>query len=75
MHTLKQDDKTMIKAEKLKYVEAWESASKEMLEDIGLGKNCGVDSEKDNKFVTEIFLVYCSCKELCTLTPDCCVSG
>ena len=56
MQNLKKDEKMMVKAKKIKYIQAWESANQEMLDEVGLNKNCGVDSENGDKFVIRIFL-------------------
>lgn len=55
MTALKKSNKTMGKIEKLSYLAAWENANKDMLEDVGLGKNCSMQVQETN-FVTGVFL-------------------
>ncbi len=51
MNSVKKEGKTMVRAEKLQYLQKWELANMEILEDVGLGKNCG-----DNKGAAPTFL-------------------
>ncbi len=44
MNSVKKDGKMMVKAEKLQYLQKWELANMEMLEDVGLGKDCSADN-------------------------------
>jgi hypothetical protein len=56
MNSIKKDGKTMARAEKLQYLQKWEWANLEMLEDVGLGKNCGDDKGAAPTFLCGIFL-------------------
>jgi hypothetical protein len=51
MNSLKKDNKMMLKAEKLQYLDKWEEANMEMLEDVGLGTNCGAIGVGPNRFL------------------------
>jgi hypothetical protein len=56
MNSLKKDNKMMLKAEKLQYLDKWEEANMEMLEDVGLGTNCGAEWVGPDRFLCEVFL-------------------
>ena len=56
MNSVKKDGKMMVKAEKLQYLQKWELANMEMLEDVGLGKDCGDDNTAAPTFLCGIFL-------------------
>ncbi len=56
MNSAKKDGKMMVKAEKLQYLQKWELANMEMLEDVGLGKDCGDDNTAASTFLCGIFL-------------------
>jgi hypothetical protein len=56
MNSVKKDGKTMARAEKLQYLQKWELANMEMLEDVGLGKNCCDDEGAAPTFLCGIFL-------------------
>jgi hypothetical protein len=56
MNSAKKDGKMMVKAEKLQYLQKWELANMEMLEDVGLGKDCGDDDAAAPTFLCGIFL-------------------
>jgi hypothetical protein len=56
MNSVKKDGKMMVKAEKLQYLQKWEFANMEMLEDVGLGKDCGADNTAAPTFLCGIFL-------------------
>jgi len=56
MNSVKKDGKMMVKAEKLQYLEKWELANMEMLDDVGLGKDCGADDTTAPTFLCGIFL-------------------
>ena len=44
MKSMKKEEKLMLKDQKLKYLEAWEFVNKDMLEDVGLSKDCASNS-------------------------------
>ena len=47
----------MVKAKKLHYLEKWEDANIKMLEDVGLGRNCGDANDiVAHRFLCKIFL-------------------
>ena len=56
MNNVKKENKMMVKAEKLQYSDKWEVANMEMLEDVGLGRNCGADGTVAPRFLCGIFL-------------------
>jgi hypothetical protein len=56
MNSVKKDGKMMVRAEKLQYLQKWELANMEMLEDVGLGKNCGDNKGAAPTFLCGIFL-------------------
>jgi hypothetical protein len=56
MNSLKKDNKMMLKAEKLQYLDKWEEANMEMLEDVGLGTNCGAEGVGPERFLCGVFL-------------------
>jgi hypothetical protein len=56
MNSLKKDNKMMMKAEKLQYLDKWEEANMEMLEDVGLGTNCGAERVGPDRFLCGVFL-------------------
>jgi hypothetical protein len=55
MNNLKKDNKMMLKADKLHYLDEWEEANMEMLEDVGLGTNCGAEGVGPDRFLCGIF--------------------
>jgi hypothetical protein len=56
MNSIKKDGRMMVRAEKLQYLQNWELANMEMLEDVGLGKNYGDDEGAVPTFLCGIFL-------------------
>ncbi len=56
MNSLKKDNKMMLKAEKLQYLDKWEEANMEMLEDVGLRRNCGAEGVGSERFLCGVFL-------------------
>ncbi len=54
MKSMKKEEKLILKDQKLKYLEAWEFVNKDMLEDVGLSKDCASSSEV--RFVSGVFL-------------------
>ncbi len=56
MNSLKKDNKMMLKAEKLQYLDKWEEANIEMLEDVGLGTNSGAEGVGPDRFLCGVFL-------------------
>ena len=56
MNCIKKNGKMMVKAEKLQYLEIWELANMEMLENVGLGKDCGANVTTVPTFLCGIFL-------------------
>ncbi len=56
MNSLKKDNKMMLKAEKLQYLDKWEEANMEMLEVVRLGRNCGAEGVGLERFLCGVFL-------------------
>jgi hypothetical protein len=57
INSVKNDNKKMVKAKKLHYWEKWEDANIKMLEDVGLGRNCGDANDiVAHRFLCKIFL-------------------
>ncbi len=56
MNSLKKDNEMMLKAEKLQYLDKWEEANMEMLEDVGLRTNCGAEGVGLDRFLCGVFL-------------------
>jgi hypothetical protein len=56
MNSVKKDGKMMAKAEKLQYLQKWELANMEILEDVGLGNDCGAGNTAAPTFLCGIFL-------------------
>ena len=54
MKTMKKEEKLMLKDQKLRYLEAWEFVNKDMLDDVGLSKECSSSSAV--RFVSGFFL-------------------
>ncbi len=54
-NSVMKDGKMMVKTEKLQYLQKWELANMEMLEDVGLGKDCGDNNTAAPTFLCDIF--------------------